>query len=117
MADQLNEKLKKALGEPQRLEVDGFADEVMERLRYEGRRGRRRSNVLRMAAGLAAVVTIVILASVFVLNRPARTSVEISESAGRSRDTLPCYVLTGGINIPSEETNPCNVLPPFSNQG
>jgi len=76
---------------------------------------RKYAVVLKITAGLAAVIVISTL--IFIRNYGPSTSVEqfeYSQVSTKLNNTLPTYVLNERIDVHIEETRPCDILPPLS---
>ena len=113
MRNELDEKLKKTLGSPHPLDIERFTNNVMGHLKEELKREERYSTVLKITAGLAAVIVILILTLIFIPNYGPSTPLETFESSEMLNNTLPCYVLNDQTDIRIVETRPCDVLPPL----
>ena len=74
---------------------------------------RRYSTAIKITAGLAAVMVIVILTLIFIPNYSPSTPLETFESSEMLNNTLPCYVLNDQTDILIVETRPCDILPPL----
>lgn len=75
---------------------------------------RRYATVLTIAGSAAAVLILVLI---FIPDYGPSTSVEQSESSQmltKPNDTLPSYALNERIDVHTEETRPCDILPPLS---
>lgn len=127
MGNELDEKLKEAIGSAHLTDVEGFTNHVMGYLTEEIKREKQqlslRERIHRLVAfskemlrnhlpqtvGIAVVAAIFLFAFVF---GPFQ-SPETIESSDMLKETSPYYILTNPINANIVETRPCDILPPF----